>query len=426
MLRQRRQDHLLQVIVPLIRTGATPECYIVLYRLEMPDKQLTEVKMMVVIPVYNHSNTLRQVVVRAFEVNDSVMVIDDGSTDGSIDALAGLDVHILQHPRNRGKGAAIMTAAKACRQLGMTHMVTADADGQHDPLEIQKFLPKIRSKPFSIIVGKRNFQTANVPGLTKFGRHFSNFWFRLQTGQSLSDTQSGFRAYPLVVLENLKLREKRFAFEVEVLVKAAWAGVKLQEVDIKVIYPPADERISHFEVFRDNWQISLLNTKLTLMSLFPIPHRQILGEYKNEEKITLRHPIRSIKKLLTQKMSPGKLAAAGALGVLLGTLPLIGIHTITILFAAGFFRLNRMVALSTSQVCMPPLVPALCIETGYFLRHGKFLTEISLQTLGYQALERCYEWLVGSILLAPVLAVLIAGVIYIMASFIKRTVRATG
>jgi uncharacterized protein (DUF2062 family) len=262
--------------------------------------------------------------------------------------------------------------------------------------------------------------------LTKFGRHFSNFWFRLQTGQTLGDTQSGFRVYPLVVLKDLKLREKRFAFEVEILVKAAWAGVKFQEVDIDVIYPPADERISHFEIFRDNWQISLLNTKLTLMSLFPIPHRQILGEYKNEERITLRHPIRSIKKLLTTQMSPGKLAVAGALGVLLGTLPIVGIHTITILFTAGFFRLNKIVALSTSQMCMPPLVPALCIETGYFLRHGKFLTEISLQTLGYQALERIYEWLVGSILLAPVLAVLIAGVIYIMASFIKRTVRATG
>jgi uncharacterized protein (DUF2062 family) len=162
------------------------------------------------------------------------------------------------------------------------------------------------------------------------------------------------------------------------------------------------------------------------MSLFPIPRRQILDQYKNNERITIRHPIRSIKKLVTQKMSPGRLAIAGALGVFLGTLPLIGIHTITILFAAGFFRLNKMVALSTSQLCMPPLVPALCIETGYFLRHGKFLTEISLQTIGHQALERCYEWLVGSVLLAPVISIFIAGVIYTMASLIKRKVCAAG
>ena len=388
-------------------------------------KNLENMKIGIVIPVYNHSKTLRDVVIRALEVHDAVMVVDDGSTDGGIDTLAGLDVHIVQHERNSGKGAAILTAAKACRQLGMTHIATIDADGQHDPVEIRSFIPKVHSEPFSVIVGKRNFKTHNVPGLTKFGRHFSNFWFRLQTGQALGDTQSGFRVYPLVVLENLRLREKRFAFEVEILVKAAWAGVKLQEVDINVFYPTADKRISHFRVFGDNLQISLLNTKLTMRSLFPIPHRQILDEYRNEEKITIRHPIRSIKKLLSQRMSPGKLAAAGALGVFIGTLPLIGIHTITILFVAGFFRLNKIAALSTSQLCMPPLVPALCIETGYVMRHGKFLTEISLETLGYQALERFYEWVIGSLLLAPLMAVVMGGIIYLMAFCLKRTVRAT-
>jgi len=388
-------------------------------------KNLENMKIGIVIPVYNHSKTLRDVVIRALEVHDAVMVVDDGSTDGGIDTLAGLDVHIVQHERNSGKGAAILTAAKAGRQLGMTHIATIDADGQHDPGEIRSFIPKVHSEPFSVIVGKRNFKTHNVPGLTKFGRHFSNFWFRLQTGQALGDTQSGFRVYPLVVLENLKLREKRFAFEIEILVKAAWAGVKLQEVDINVFYPAADKRISHFRIFGDNLQISLLNTKLTLLSLFPMPHRQILEEYRNEERITLRHPIRSLKKLLTQNMSAGRLAVAGALGVFIGTLPLIGIHTITILFATGFFRLNKIAALSTSQLCMPPLVPALCIETGYFMRHGKFLTEISLETLGYQALERFYEWVIGSLLLAPLMAVMMGGIIYMIAFCLKRTVRAT-
>ena len=388
-------------------------------------KNLENMKIGIVIPVYNHSKTLRDVVIRALEVHDAVMVVDDGSTDGGIDTLAGLDVHIVQHGSNRGKGAAILTAAKTCRKLGMTHIATIDADGQHDPFEIRSFIPKVHSEPFSVIVGKRNLKTRDVPGLTKFGRHFSNFWFRLQTGQDLGDTQSGFRVYPLVVLENLRLHEKRFAFEVEILVKAAWAGVKLQEVDINVFYPTADKRISHFRVFGDNLQISLLNTKLTMRSLFPIPHRQILDEHRNEEKITIRHPIRSIKKLLSQRMSPGKLAAAGALGVFIGTLPLIGIHTITILFVAGFFRLNKIAALSTSQLCMPPLVPALCIETGYFMRHGKFLTEISLETLGYQALERFYEWVLGSLLLAPLMAAMMGGIIYMMAFCLKRTVRAT-
>ncbi len=391
----------------------------------MLKKNLENIKVGIVIPVYNHAKTLRDVVDRALEVNDAVMVVDDGSTDGGINTLAGIDVHILHHPINRGKGAAILTAAKACRQLGMTHLVTVDADGQHNPDDFRRFVPVMQRDPYAIVVGKRNFQAVTVPGLTKFGRHFSNFWLRLQTGHSLGDTQSGFRAYPLAVLERLRLREKGFAFEVEVLVKAAWAGVKLKEVDVSVYYPPANERISHFHVFKDNLRLTLLNTKLTLRSIAPVPHRQILELSEDNGKVTVWHPIRSLKQLLTENASPAQLAAAGALGMFLGTLPLIGFHTITILFAAGFFRLNKITALSTSQLCMPPLVPALCIETGYFVRHGKFLTEVSLQTLGYQGLERLYEWVIGSILLAPLLAAFIGGIIYLMAFFIKRTRRAT-
>jgi len=389
------------------------------------EKNLENIKVGIVIPVYNHSKTLRDVVVRALEINAEVMVVDDGSTDRGINSLTGLNVHILNHPVNLGKGAAILTAAKACRQMGMTHLVTVDADGQHNPDDFRRFVPVMQRNPYAIVVGKRNFQAVNIPGLTRFGRHFSNFWFRLQTGHSLGDTQSGFRAYPLVVLEQLKLREKGFAFEVEVLVKAAWAGVKLKEVDVSVYYPPANERISHFQVFRDNLRLTLLNTKLTLRSIAPVPHRQILDLAEDNGKVSVWHPIRSLKQLLTENASPVRLATAGALGMFLGTLPLIGFHTITILFAAGFFRLNKVAALSTSQLCMPPLVPALCIETGYFLCHGKFLTEISLQTLGYQGLERLYEWVIGSLLLAPFLSACIGAIIYLMAFFIKRTKRAT-
>lgn len=391
----------------------------------MLEKNLENIKVGIVIPVYNHSKTLRDVVVRALEINAEVMVVDDGSTDRGINSLTGLNVHILNHPVNLGKGAAILTAAKACRQMGMTHLVTVDADGQHNPDDFRRFVPVMQRNPYAIVVGKRNFQAVNIPGLTRFGRHFSNFWFRLQTGHSLGDTQSGFRAYPLVVLEQLKLREKGFAFEVEVLVKAAWAGVKLKEVDVSVYYPPANERISHFHVFRDNLRLTLLNTKLTLRSIAPVPHRQIFDLAEDNGKVSVWHPIRSLKQLLTENASPVRLATAGALGMFLGTLPLIGFHTITILFAAGFFRLNKVAALSTSQLCMPPLVPALCIETGYFLCHGKFLTEISLQTLGYQGLERLYEWVIGSLLLAPFLSACIGAIIYLMAFFIKRTKRAT-
>lgn len=385
----------------------------------------SKIKFVIVIPVYNHAKSLRDVVLKALEVHDTVMVVDDGSTDGGLDTLKGLDIIVRQHPINRGKGAAILTAAKAACGLGMTHMVTIDADGQHNPDDFKRFVPLVKRDPHAIIVGKRDFQTMDVPCLSRFGRHFSNFWLRLQTGQAVRDTQSGFRSYPLVVLERLKLRENGYAFEVEVLVKAAWAGIALRAVDISVYYPPGSERISHFHVIRDNVRLSLLNTKLTLRSFVPMPHRRILDCDKSGHKISIWHPIRSLKSLLTENWSPGQLATAGAMGVFLGTLPLIGIHTITILLAAGFFRLNKLAAVGTSQFCMPPLVPALCIETGYFLRHGKFLTEVSLQTLGYQGLERLFEWVIGSVILAPLISVVMWCSLFMTALIVKRTIRAT-
>jgi len=383
-----------------------------------------DIKVAIVIPVYNHSRTLREIVTRALQVHDKVLVVDDGSTDGDADTLPELHACIMRHPMNLGKGAAILTAAREAGRAGITHIVTIDADGQHDPRDFQRFLPVIRQSPYAIVIGRRVFESANVPGASRFGRKFSNFWFRVQTGKSLGDTQSGFRAYPVVVLDKLKLREPRYAFEVEVLVKAAWAGVEFREVDVSVYYPPEEDRISHFRGFIDNFRISLLNFKLTMRSIAPFPHRKIVFDKQTSEIITVLHPVRSLKTLLTENTSPQKLAAAGALGVFLGALPLIACHTVTILFVAGFFRLNRIVAVSTSQLCMPPLVPALCIETGYFLRHGEFLTVISLETLGYQGLERVYEWLIGSLIFGPSVGIFIGGLIYVAAVLLDRGGRA--
>lgn len=377
-------------------------------------------RVIIVIPVYNHSITLKDVVARALDVHDAVMVVDDGSTDRGAEKLEGLDVHIIRHARNLGKGAAILSAIKEARTLGMTHVVTIDADGQHDPDDFNRFIPVIKEYPDAIVVGKRDFKKADVPFGSRIGRGISNFWLRVETGKILGDAQSGFRAYPISVIENLKLREQRYALEIEVLVKAAWAGVELLEVDISTYYPPAKERVSHFRLFWDNLRLSLLNAKLTMRSVAPVPHRKIVNNRHGQgEKITVLHPLRSLKKLLTENTSPEQLAAASALGVFLGTLPLIACHSIVILFAAAFFRLNKVVALSASQICMPPLIPALCIETGYFMRHGKFLTEISMTTLGYQALERLYEWIIGSLLLAPVIAVLVGLTVYVICIYIS-------
>jgi uncharacterized protein (DUF2062 family) len=378
------------------------------------------VRPLAVIPLYNHGATVRSVVEKTLAVHDRVLVVDDGSTDGGAETLAGLPVTVLRHETNRGKGAAILTSAREARRLGMTHIATIDADGQHDPADLSGLLAVVEETPLAVVVGKRDFDTANVPGGSRFGRGFSNFWLRLQTGKSLGDTQSGFRIYPLRVLEGLKLGEVHYSFEVEVLVKAAWAGVPLLEAPVSVHYPPGDERISHFRAFMDNFRLTLLNTRLTLRSVVPWPHRKIVAKGEGKGKLSVLRPMQSLRTLLTENSTPGQLAGAGALGVMLGAAPLIACHTIAILFAAGFLRLNKVAAVSASQLCMPPIVPALCIEAGYFMRHGEFLTEVSLETLGYQGMQRLWEWLLGSLIVGPVMALSVAAAIYVMARMVKR------
>jgi len=377
-------------------------------------------KILIVIPVYNHASTLRSVVLRTLAVHSEVLVVDDGSTDGGCEALVDLDVRIIRHKKNEGKGAAILTGVAEAKRLGMTHIITLDADGQHDPRDIINFIPVIRKNPMSIVIGRRNFNTLNVPKISKFGRSFSNFWLRVQTGQKVSDVQSGFRAYPVSVLEKLSLNEKRYSFEVEVLVKAAWAGIELKEVDISVYYPPKEERVSHFRSFKDNLEISLLNTRLTIRAILPWPHRKLICNSCGE--LTFISPLHQLKALLANNATPMNLALSTALGIFLGTLPLVGCHSILIVLSAGFLQLNKLAALGASQLCMPPIVPALCIEAGYFLRHGKFLTEISLRTLGYECVERIFEWFLGSLLLAPILSLLVATITYFITLFLKRRI----
>lgn len=377
----------------------------------------------IAIPVYNHGATLRQVVEGCLRHHPRVLVVDDGSTVPVAPLLAGLPVEQVRHGHNQGKGAALLTAARWGLERNLSHMICLDADGQHDPDDLPRFFAAIAENPLAVVVGHRDFDQQSIPGASRFGRSFSNFWLRLQTGSQLKDTQSGFRAYPLLLFKHVRFWTRRYNFEVEVLVRAVWAGLPLNDVDIGVYYPPATERISHFRGFMDNWRLTLLNTHLTLRSIVPWPHRKIVhadSRTPAEVTISVFRPLRSLRALLLQNCTPRGLALAAALGVLLGALPLLFCHTVAILFACSFFGLNKVVAVSSSQLCMPPLVPALCIQVGYYLRHGRWLTELTLETLGYQALQRLYEWFLGSLVVAPLLAALAGGLTLVLVSMIRR------
>lgn len=392
---------------------------------------------LLVVPVYNHAGSLRDVV-RGALLYGPVLVVDDGSTDMEpvnvsgnaatvmgLDAfppghpLRGLPVYYARHAENRGKGRAIVTGAEYAARLGMSHIITIDADGQHDARDIPAFLTAVAARPLAVLVGKRDFNTPNVPAGSRFGRAFSNFWYRVQTGQDVGDSQSGFRAYPLAVLNRLTLAESRYSFEIEVLVRAAWAGFIVADVPIRVHYPPRAERISHFRPFMDNLRLTMLNTRLTARAIVPLPQKQFTQD--DSGSITALRPMRSLRILLSRNETPRNLALSGAIGVFIGVLPIFGVHSLTILLVLGFMKLNKFMGLASSQLCMPPLVPAMCIEAGHYLRHGRLLTEMSWQTLGREGMQRIWEWALGAVVLAPLLAALCGIAVYVMALIVRRS-----
>jgi uncharacterized protein (DUF2062 family) len=146
-----------------------------------------------------------------------------------------------------------------------------------------------------------------------------------------------------------------------------------------------------------------------------LPHKKIFNI--EEDRISpLLHPVTTIKTLLRERLTPKEIAYAAMLGVFMGALPLIACHTIAIFFVASRLRLNRMLAIAVSNICMPPFVPAIEIEVGHFIRHGKYLTEFNMQTLAYEADQRLIEYLLGSLVVGPILAVIVGGIAYMVAS----------
>lgn len=216
----------------------------------------------IIIPTYNNCRTVTDVVKRALAVCNDVVVINDGSTDATADVLKDTGAFVITHDKNRGKGQALKTGILYARDKGFSHAVTIDADGQHFPEDIPVLIEVSEQAPAAIVVGCRNLTSENMPRKNTFANRFSNFWFRVQTARKLEDTQSGFRIYPLNELYGLWLITSRYEAELELMVFAAWHGVQVKGVPVRVLYQPEGERVSHFHPFRDFFRISVLNTLL--------------------------------------------------------------------------------------------------------------------------------------------------------------------
>lgn len=210
----------------------------------------------ILIPAYNAARTLRQVVVDSLAQGLPVVVVDDGSNDGTATQLDGLPVILLCHARNRGKGVALRTGFDWALTNGYTGIVTLDADGQHDPSAIPRLVAAARAGGFGILLASRHSQFEQMAGLRKVWNRFGVWCLRKRTGFEISDSQSGFRYYHADLLRSVVLEKDGYDLEMELLMKCWRAGFTIASLPVPARV--ADGRAtSHYRAVPDTWNICM-------------------------------------------------------------------------------------------------------------------------------------------------------------------------
>lgn len=261
--------------------------------LENCAERLRMLKCCVIIPTYNNAQKLEQVVNDVKEYTtirlakdrylSYLLVVNDGSTDTTKEILEKQPyIMQLSYIRNEGKGIAMRRGFEYAIEQGFEYAITLDSDGQHYAKDIPTFVDALMENKNAIVIGSRNMGQENVPTKSSFGNKFSSFWLWVETGIRLADTQSGYRLYPIKAIQKFSFVTGRYEFEVEVLARAAWAGIELKCVPIDVYYPPKNERITHFRPFRDFFRISVLNTFLCILAFFWFRPRMLFRNLKKK------------------------------------------------------------------------------------------------------------------------------------------------
>jgi glycosyltransferase involved in cell wall biosynthesis len=373
--------------------------------------KINQLKVCVIVPTYNNDKTLNRVLNSVLQYTSNIIVVNDGSTDTTSTILKEYPQIVqLHHAKNLGKGSALRNGFKKAIELQYHYAITIDSDGQHFASDIPLFIDTIENETTSMLIGSRNMTHDDVPKKSSFGNKFSNFWFWFETGNSLQDTQSGYRIYPLLLIPK-KYFTNKFEFEIEVIVRSAWKGIKVKNIPIQVLYDPT-ERVSHFRPFKDFTRISILNTILVIISLLYIKPRDFFFRFK-------RKGIKRffLENILHSEDSIAKKSLSIALGVFIGIAPLWGFQTIIVIALAIALRLNKVIAFASSNISIPPFIPF--IIYGSLKVGGIFITSKSPllfnKSITLSAIQdNILQYIVGSILLATISAILLGSIAYLL------------
>lgn len=196
-----------------------------------------------VIPFFNESRTINQIVNNTLQYVDCVIAVDDGSTDDSSSKiLQNKNITLLKFKLNHGKGFVLREGLSEGVKKGYTQLITIDADLQHNPDEIPLLIHELNN--FDIVIGNRLNNLANMPLHRRMSNRITSFLMSMKTGQKIVDSQCGFRAYRSEVIKNIKTIKNGYEAESEILIKASRKGYKIGFTDISTIYGNEESKIS--------------------------------------------------------------------------------------------------------------------------------------------------------------------------------------
>jgi glycosyltransferase involved in cell wall biosynthesis len=366
-------------------------------------------RIVAIIPTYNNATTVGEVVSGTVNYIHDIIVVNDGSTDGTVGVLDGISgknprIIVISFEKNQGKGSALAAGLAKALDLGFTNAITLDADGQHYPWDIPAFLEKVALSPEKLYIGDRvivHGTETDQPLRSRAGAKFGAFWYKFITGISIADTQCGFRAYPVSPVLALKCKGSRYEYEQEALIRAARAGIPVESVPVHLHYGPRGKTVSHFRPVRDFLRIFLVNSKAALIKiLMPFLVVDMPGATWKKKVVAL------FKRELRANSTPKQASFSLTLGVFIGLLPIYFLQVLSIIMLSFIIKINRPLAFLGVSISSAPFLPfiiALTVAIGRIVVPASWHTFVAhLRFAGL--LAGGIDWFVGSIILSIVCA----------------------
>lgn len=374
-------------------------------------------KACILLPTYNNQQTIVDVIKASLAETNDVIVINDGSTDDTSELIKYLPIDIVSYSRNKGKGYAMRQGFKHAISKGYRYAITIDTDGQHFPEDCKIFFETLKNNEGALMIGSRNLEHENVPGKSTFGRKFSNFWFKIETGKDMPDTQSGFRLYPIYQYKDSIFFTNKYEFEIEIIVRSAWKNIPIIAVPIQVYYPKKEERVTHFRPFKDFFRISLLNTALVFITFLYIKPRDLILRPLKEKGIK-----NGLKELL---FNPNetilKRASSVGFGVFMGIVPIWGFQLLIGIPLAILMKMNKTLFIVAANISIfPPIIWAASLATGKLIYQNPNW-KIDFREITWQEVANTgKEFFVGGTVLSIIAGAIFFSITYLILKFWKK------